>query len=176
MASNKQYVDDAVDGLASETYVDQKATEILAGVAPDVDKSYVDKRIRQVSGPATMQWAFEGSRDSSADPGSGKMYYHPGGSGVIKGYLRFSFVDMNGINLGDGKFGDTNVTFEYGPIGTIWQYRYDIDKWKLQTQFRAQTRRWNYNNHFEVGISSVHGREITSLAPMHLFVTVGGLF
>ena len=79
--------------------------------------------------------------------------------------------------MSDGKFGDTNVTFEYGPVGTIWQWRSDVQKWKLIMQVRVQTWRWNYNNHFEFGISSRHGRNFSDLGNnVTYYFTVGGFF
>ena len=92
-----------------------------------------------------------------------------------------SFKSSQGVNLGDGKFDDSgSIMMDYGPMGTIWQWRPDADNgagaWKLMTQFRLQSWRWNFNNHFEFGISSQHGRALSSLGnDVEYFVTVGGL-
>jgi len=81
--------------------------------------------------------------------------------------------------MSDGKFSDTQVNFSYGPVGTIWQLRTDNDdKWKLILQFRVQSWRWNYNGHFEMGISSMNGRTFDAMTQtgVEYFVTVGGFF
>ena len=138
------------------------------------NKAYVD---RWVTAPARLAWKWDGSKDSSSDPGDGKCFYNPGASAGIQGYLRFSFESNNGCHIGDGKFGDTNVTMEYGPCGTVWQWRSDINKWKLIMQFRVKTWRWNWNNHFEFGISSINGRNFSDLVSgIDYHITVGGFF
>ena len=139
------------------------------------NREYVDDR---VASPARLQWMYNGTVDNSNDPGSGNMVYHPGGNDDIIGYLRLSFVTYEGMtNLGDGKFSDTLVRIDYGPVGCVWQWRFDIKKWKLMLQFRVGAWRWNFNNHFEFGITSQNGRTFEALpggAPY--FVTVGGFF
>ena len=137
-------------------------------------KKYVD---HQWLAPARLAWKWGGNVSSSADPGEGNFVWHPGGSGDIIGYMRMSFLSSNGCDISDGKFNDTNVTFSYGPVGTIWQWRSDTGKWKLIMQVRIQTWRWNFNNHFEFGLSSTHGRNFSDLASDAVYyMTVGGFF
>ena len=79
--------------------------------------------------------------------------------------------------MSDGKFNDTNVTISNGPVGTIWQWRNDTGKWKLWMQFRVQTWRWNFHNHFEIGLSSTNGRGFSELVQdVKYYVTIGGFF
>ena len=139
------------------------------------NKAYVD---RVIAAPAKLGWKFAGSKDSSADPGSGKFYYHPGGNNGVNGYLRFSFITNNGCDLSDGKFNDTNTVIDNGPVGTIWQWRPDsgTGRWKLIMQFRIKTFRWNFNNHFEFGLSSSNGRAFSEMGDTEYCVTVGGFF
>ena len=139
-------------------------------------KRYVDNTSGGLA-PARLAWKYGGSVDSSADPGQGNFVWHPGGSDNILGYMRLSFASSNGCDIGDGKFNDTNVTFDYGPIGTIWQWRSDTGKWKLIMQVRIQKWRWNYNNHFEFGLTSTHGRSFSDLGSnLTYFITAGGFF
>ena len=105
------------------------------------------------------------------------MVWHPKSNSDVIGYLRCSFVTLNGLtDLGDDKFDDTIVTLEYGPVGTVWQWRPDTKKWKLVLQFRVKKLRWNYNNHFELGLSSQNGRRFEDIENAQYHVTVGGLF
>jgi len=154
-------------------------TKIYKLADPTHDQHAVNRRYLQrvLNAPARMSWLWQGSKDSSADPGSRKFYYHPGGTNGVAGYLRFSFITQNGCHIGDGKFNDTNVQIDNGPIGTIWQYRTDVQKWKLIMQFRIKTWRWNFNNHFEYGLSSINGRPFTDMGSnVEYWVTVGGFF
>ena len=138
------------------------------------NKHYVDEI---AVSPARLQWQYNGTVGNSNDPGSGNMVWHTRGYDGVIGYLRFSFVTLNGqTDLGYEKFDDTNITMEYGPIGTVWQWQSDVGKWKLMLQFRVKTFRWNYNNHFELGVSSQNGRRFEDIDNAQYHVTVGGLF
>ena len=162
-----------LDGETKQTKIFQLADPSRADHA--TNKAYVD---RMIVAPARLGWKFAGSKDSSTDPGTGKFYYHPGGGGGVIGYLRFSFITNNGCDLSDGKFNDTNVAIDSGPVGTIWQWRPDSGdgRWKLLMQFRAKTWRWNFNNHFEFGLSSTNGRPFSEMGDVEYCVTVGGFF
>ena len=142
------------------------------------DTRYADKNTEQRwrFKPAQLEWMYRGTVSNSNDPGNGNFVYHPGGSNGIQGYMRLSFKTYNGVDLSDGKFSDTVVTMNDGPAGTIWQWRSDVDKWKLILQFRVKHFRWNYHNHFEFGLSSQNGRTMEGLGSANYFVTVGGFF
>ena len=138
------------------------------------NRQYVDET---AASPAHLQWQYNGTVDNADDPGSGNMVWNPSGTDGIIGYMRFSFVTRDGLtDLGDGKFDDTIVSMEYGPVGTVWQWRSDVGKWKLMLQFRFKQFRWNYNNHFELGLTSQNGRRFEDIANAGYFVTVGGFF
>ena len=157
----------------------QPETKIYNLISPTnasmaANRQYVDET---AASPAHLQWQYNSIVDNTDDPGSGNMVWHAGGTDGILGYLRFSFVTRDGLtDLGDGKFNDTIVAMDYGPIGTVWQWRSDVKKWKLMLQFRVKQFRWNYNNHFEMGITSQNGRRFEDLANAPYFVTVGGFF
>nr|BAR36042.1 hypothetical protein [uncultured Mediterranean phage uvMED] len=175
---------DISDRIGSHIVLDpnngEPETKIYHLVSPTdsamaANRQYVDET---AASPAHLEWQYNGTVNNDAsDPGSGNMVWDPNGTDGIIGYLRFSFVTRNGLtNLGDGKFADTIVSMDYGPIGTVWQYRFDIKKWKLMLQFRVGHFRWNYNNHFEMGLTSQNGRRFEDLATSPYFVTVGGFF
>ena len=156
-----------------------QTTKIYKLADPSHDEHAVNLRYlsRWLNAPARMSWLWQGSKSSSADPGNRNFYYHPGGNNGIAGYLRFSFKTYKGCDIGDGKFNDTNVQIDNGPIGTVWQFRTDVQKWKLIMQFRIKSWRWNYNNHFEFGLSSVNGRDFSALGSgVEYWITIGGFF
>ena len=142
-------------------------------------KAYVDSQ--STFRPAQLAWRFDGDKGTVTEsPSSGKFTLSTSSGNK---YLRFSFNTDNGVSLGDGKFADTNSDFDYGPVGTIWEWRSDVEKWKLKRQFRIQSWRWNFkpdpsgDAHFEFRMSSSHGHGWDQLtAGVRYYVTVGGFF
>ena len=142
-----------------------------------VNKGYVDAQLGPK--PAQLAWLWEGDKGSTTTaPSSGKFLRSSSSS---TDYLRLSFETDNGVDLGDAKFSDTNVSFADGPIGCIWYYHKENGKWRLRMQFRCSSWRWNYNAgggaHFEFGFSSRHGRAWSDLTVgATYYITVGGFF
>ena len=156
------------------------SSPFLATSANDiVTKAYFDSNAVTAK-PAQLSWKYAGDKGGTTETPSSGYFNKSTSSGKI--YLRFSYQTFNGVDLGDGKFDDTNVNLEYGPIGTIWVLMSN-GKWKLRRQFRADTWRWNYlpsgslEPHFEFGLSSSHGHDWSFLANgTEYFITVGGFF
>ena len=141
-------------------------------------KTYVDTAQFK---PAQLAWVFDGDKGTDTETPPTKRFSISENNGSK--YLRFSFETNNGVNLGDGKFADTNVTIGNGPVGTIWEYIPSNGKWKLKRQFRVEAWRWNFtppgssSSHFEFRMSSSHGHDWTNLATgVQYYITVGGFF
>ena len=103
-------------------------------------KKYVDQQI--LIRPAQLSWVFDGDKGTVNSSPPTRRFSLTESSGNQVPAL--SFNTNNGVSLGDGKFDDTQVSFNDGPVGTIWEYMKNIDKWKLKRQFRIQAWRWNF--------------------------------
>ena len=142
-----QYVDDQVDGLASEEYVDQA----VAGIPAQDLSNYATKHFAEdlTYRPARLRWLFEGKDLGNSTPANQNFKFDGK-------FVRCSFNTFNGVNLGSNKLSDFGaIDFTDGPVGTIW-YRDGDFTWKLKQQFRINSWRWNYNGHFEFARSSKH--------------------
>ena len=132
-------------------------------------KGYVDS----LGGPkpAQLSWIYDGSKSSGSAPSDGKFYKNDD-------YLRFSFKTNNGVDLSNGLCDDTGaMATEYGPVGVIWYYSKADKNWKMKRQFRVQSWRWNYNNHFEFMLSSSKGHAWSSFTKDAVYhITIGGWF
>ena len=165
---------------ANKYYVDEEIKRKLAEmIGSDGDSETPAPLLR----PAMLSWVFEGADDPDAvTPSSGKFRLHTASNN--NKYLRFSFNSANGCKIGDGKFDDTNVSFDYGPIGTIWEWMSgSVAKFKLKRQFRIGSWRWNYqisssqDRHFEFKLTSSHGHNWDQLyVGVEYFISVGGFF
>ena len=133
-------------------------------------RGYVDSVINGPR-PAQLSWIYDGTKNSASAPSDGKFYKNDD-------YLRFSFKTNNGVDLSNGLCDDTGaVLTEYGPTGVIWYYSKADNAWKMKRQFRTQSWRWNYNNHFEFMLSSSKGHAWSSVTKDVLYyITVGGWF
>jgi len=133
-------------------------------------KGYVDS-INNGPKPAQLSWVYDGTKSSASAPSDGKFYKNDD-------YLRFSFKTNNGVDLSNGLCNDTgSVLTEFGPIGVIWYYSVADNSWKMKRQFRSQSWRWNYNNHFEFMLSSSKGHAWSSFTENAVYyITVGGWF
>ena len=165
--ANKQYVDDAIKEAIADIIGSDGGAETPAPLLR----------------PALLSWVFEGEDNPDAvTPSSGRFRLHTASSG--NKYLRFSFNSYNGCKIGDGKFSDTNVNFDYGPVGTIWEWMDgSVAKFKLKRQFRVQSWRWNYqissndSRHFEFRMSTSTGHDWNTLnVGSEYFISVGGFF
>ena len=142
-----------------------------------VNKGYVDNLVGPK--PAQLSWLWEGDKGSTTTaPATGK-FLRTESSGTD--YIRLNFESFNGVDLGDTRFGDTNVSLSNGPVGCLWYYLASSGKWRLRMQFRIQSWRWNYDAgggpHFEFGFSSRHGRSWSDLSVgAEYYITVGGFF
>ena len=72
-------------------------------------------------------------------------------------------------------FNDTNVGIDNGPVGTIWYWHYQEEDWRLKEQFRINSFRWNYKDHFEMRMTSRHGNKSYTSGTSY-YITVGGFF
>ena len=163
---------------------DGKATSKYEVTSSDSDetlanKKYVDQQI--LIRPAQLSWIFDGDKGTVNSSPPTRRFALTESSG--NKYLRFSFNSNNGASLGDGKFPDTSVDFDDGPVGTIWEYMKNVGKWKLKRQFRVKSWRWNFkpdpsgDAHFEFRMSSSHGHDWSALTEnIEYYVTVGGFF
>ena len=165
---------------ASKDYVDQAIAQAIADAIGSDGGSDTPAPILR---PALLSWKYEGADTGDpVTPGSGGFRYHTSSSG--NNYLRFSFNSHNGCKIGDGKFDDTAVNFDYGPVGTIWEWMDgSVAKFKLKRQFRIQSWRWNYqissndSRHFEFRMSTSTGHDwSTFTANKVYFISVGGFF
>ena len=165
--ANKQYVDDAIKEAIADI------------IGSDGDAETPAPLLR----PALLSWIYEGEDSPDAvTPSSGKFRLHTSSSG--NKFLRFSFNSYNGCKIGDGKFDDTNVSFDYGPVGTIWEWMDgSVAKFKLKRQFRISAWRWNYqlnpsdSRHFEFKLSTSTGHNWSALTTgTEYFINVGGFF
>ena len=167
--ANMQYVDDQVDGLASEEYVDNAVANI-----PTQDlSSYATKTFAEdlAYRPARLRWLFEGKDLGNSTPAYQSFKFDGK-------FVRVSFNSFNGVNLGYSKLADWGATdFTDGPVGTIW-YKNDRFEWKLKQQFRINSWRWNYNGHFEFARSSKHpdNTDDSFNVGATYYITVGGFF
>ena len=121
--------------------------------------------------PAQLSWIYDGTKNSASAPSDGKFYKNDD-------YLRFSFKTNNGVDLSNGLAADTGaIVTEYGPVGVIWYYSVADNSWKMKRQFRTQSWRWNYSNHFEFMLSSSKGHAWSSFTKdATYYITVGGWF
>lgn len=145
-----------------------------------VTKAFFDENAITAK-PAQLCWVYAGDKGTTTESPASGYFNLSESSGNL--YLRFSFNSDNGVKLGDGKFSDTNAEFEYGPVGTIWEWISSTSKWKLKRQFRIQTWRWNYkpdpagDAHFEFRMASSNGHGWDTLAEgARYYITVGGFF
>jgi len=164
------YVDDTLTQLFG---VSSSGRVTLANVrTPTADrdaatKAYVDSLL---AAPARLSWKWDSTSSGSSAPGTGAFKYTATGSDH---YYRFSFETAEGIKLGESVINDFNRNIENGPVGTIW-YK-EANGWKFKQQFRINTFRWNFNNHFEFRVTSRNGStSFTPGTPYH--ITVGGFF
>jgi len=163
------YVNDRITQLFG---VSNTGTVTLSNVrTPSADrdaatKAYVDSRL---AGPARLSWKWDAGGGNDAPP-TGAFRYTTTGSDH---YYRFSFETYEGVKLGESVINDFNRGIDNGPVGTIW-YK-EANGWKFKQQFRINTFRWNYNNHFEFRVTSRNGStSFTPGTPYH--ITVGGFF
>ena len=164
------YVNDTVTQLFG---VSNTGTVTLANLrtptrsADAATKAYVDSRL---GGPARLSWKWDSTSSGSSAPAAGAFKYTATGSDH---YYRLSFQTYEGINLGSSLISEFNRNIENGPVGTIW-YK-ESDGWKFKQQFRINTFRWNFNNHFEFRVTSRNGStSFTPGTPYH--ITIGGFF
>lgn len=122
--------------------------------------------------PAVLSWKFDNTSSGSSAPAD--QYFKITDNGGDK-YFRLSFKTANGADLGNAAFSDTNVSIDNGPVGTVWYWNYPDENWRLKEQFRINTWRWNYNNHFEFRTSSRHGNKSYTPGTAY-YITVGGFF
>ena len=173
-AANMQYVDNqvsgAVDGLASEQYVDDAISALPS--APDLSE-YAKKTFAEDLSfrPANLRWMFQGKDLGNTQPEDGKFKFDGK-------FIRCSFKTFNGVDLSVGLVGDTGpVSLNDGPVGIIW-YKDANLKWKMKQQFRINSWRWNYNGHFEFARSSKNPDNDSSAFSVGAtyYITVGGFF
>ena len=151
---------------ATMAYVDEAVAELAP---PDLSVYAQNKFLRA---PARLSWKF--SSTSSGDSKPTDEYFKITANGNDT-YIRFSFYTANGSHLGDSPFSDTNVSIDNGPVGTIWYWHYQDEDWRLKEQFRINSFRWNYNNHFEMRMTSRHGNKSYTSGTAY-YITVGGFF
>ena len=151
---------------ATMAYVDAAVAEVTT---PDLSDYAKNKFLRA---PARLSWKF--SSTSSGDSKPTDEYFKITNNGNDT-YIRFSFYTANGSHLGDSPFSDTNVSIDNGPVGTIWYWHYQDEDWRLKEQFRINSFRWNYNNHFEMRMTSRHGNKSYTSGTAY-YITVGGFF
>ena len=164
------YVDDTLTQLFG---VSSSGRVTLANVrTPTADrdaatKAYVDSLL---AAPARLSWKWNSTSSGDSAPPTGSFKYTQNGSDY---YYRFSLETAEGISLGESIISEFNRSIENGPVGTIW-YK-DSNGWKFKQQFRINTFRWNFNNHFEFRVTSRNGStSFTPGTPYH--ITVGGFF
>ena len=166
--STKEYVDNAVEPLYTRDYVDQAVAD---AVAPDLS-SYASKDYARdlTYRPARLRWLFEGKDKGNSQPADQSFKFDGD-------FIRLNFKTLNGVDLGVDVVTDTQaITFTNGPVGIIW-YRDGEFKWKMKQQFRINSWRWNYNNHFEFKRSSSHGKgDHQFTVGAAYYITVGGFF
>ena len=122
--------------------------------------------------PAVLSWKYNAT--TSGDSAPPDEYFKITDNGGDK-YFRLSFKTSNGADLGDSAFSDTNVNIDNGPVGTVWYWNWQEERWRLKEQFRINTFRWNYNGHFEFRTSSRHGSKNYTVGTAY-FITIGGFF
>lgn len=134
-------------------------------------KKYVDDQVGVNARPAQLSWIYDGEKSSSSAPVDGKFYKNGD-------YLRFSFKTYNGVDLSEDLCPDTgSITTQYGPVGVIWYYASATNTWKMKRQFRTDSWRWNFNNHFEFELSSSKGHAWGNLNQGTVYhITIGGWF
>ena len=155
---------------ATMAYVDEAVAE---AAEPDLS-GYLRKSefYHYNRAPAVLSWKFDSTSTGSSAPAD--EYFKITDNGGDK-YFRLSFKTANGADLGDAAFSDTNVSIDNGPVGTVWYWNYEVEKWRLKEQFRINTWRWNYNGHFEFRTSSRHGSKNYTSGTSY-YITVGGFF
>jgi len=134
-------------------------------------RKYVDDAVASaIAAPARLSWKWNSTSSGDSAPPTGSFKYTQNGSDY---YYRFSFETAEGVKLGERLISEFNRSIENGPVGTIW-YK-EADGWKFKQQFRINTFRWNFNNHFEFRVTSRSGStSFTVGTPYH--ITVGGFF
>jgi len=163
------YVDDTLTqlfGVSSSGRVTLSNVRTPTANRDAATKAYVDSLL---AAPARLSWKWDTGTGNGAPP-TGAFRYTQTGSDY---YYRFSFETAEGIKLGESVINDFNRGIDNGPVGTIW-YK-EANGWKFKQQFRINTFRWNYNNHFEFRVTSRNGStSFTPGTPYH--ITVGGFF
>jgi hypothetical protein len=130
-------------------------------------KAYVDSML---AAPARLSWKWNSTSSGDSAPPTGCFKYTTNGSDH---YYRFSLETAQGVKLGESIISEFNRSIDNGPVGTIW-YK-ESDGWKFKQEFRINTFRWNFNNHFEFRVTSRSGStSFTPGTPYH--ITVGGFF
>jgi len=175
----KSYVDALVEEKVAEAIND-----LLSGGLPDPPPGQPSPP--PVVKPAFLSWIYDGEKTSAESPATGRFNRHIASTG--NKYMRFSYDTNNGIGLGDGKFSDTNKSWDsYGPMMSIWEWvtMNNQNKFKLKRVFYCETLRWNYvpsgstTAHFEVRVSDGynigHGWQYLEEGEEY-FVTMGGIF
>ena len=149
---------------ANKGYVD-------TAVAPDLS-SYASKNYAQdlVYRPARLRWIFEGKDKGNSEPAYQSFKFDGD-------FIRINFKTLQNVDLGIDLVPDIEpVTLTNGPVGIIW-YRDGDFRWKMKQQFRVNSWRWNYNNHFEFKRSSTHGKgDHQFTVGAAYYITVGGFF
>ena len=163
------YVDDSIKqlfGVSSTGTVTLSNLRSPSNAKDAATKAYVDSLL---AAPARLSWKWDTGSGNDAPPTGAFKYTATGGDN----YYRFSFETYNGIKLGESVINDFNRGIDNGPVGTIW-YK-EANGWKFKQQFRINTFRWNYNNHFEFRVTSRNGS--TSFTPgTPYYITIGGFF
>ena len=159
------------DELTNKKYVDDTVADVAT---PDLTQ-YVTKAEfeRWVHAPARLAWKWSDVSTGDADPGAGYFTYTTNGGDH---YYRFSFQTANRVRLDQSIINSFNRNIDNGPVGTIWYKAANTDSnWKFKQEFRINTFRWNYNNHFEMRVSSRTG-QTSFTTDLTYYITVGGFF
>jgi len=164
------YVDDTLTQLFGVSNTGRVTLSNVRTPTADRDaatKAYVDSLL---AAPARLSWKWDSTSSGDSAPGTGAFKYTQNGSDY---YYRFSLETAEGIKLGESIISEFNRSIDNGPVGTIW-YK-EANGWKFKQQFRINTFRWNFNNHFEFRVTSRNGStSFTPGTPYH--ITVGGFF
>lgn len=163
-------IDTAVEPLSTKEYVDQAVAD---AVEPDLS-GYLRKSefYHYNRAPAVLSWKFNSTSTGDAAPPDEHFKITDNGGDK---YFRLSFKTSNNADLGDSAFSDTRVTIDNGPVGTVWYWHYQEERWRLKEQFRINFFRWNYNGHMEFRTSSRHGNKSYTPGTSY-YITIGGFF
>jgi len=164
------YVDDTLTQLFGVSDTGRVTLNNVRTPTNDRDaatKEYVDSLL---AAPARLSWKWDSTSSGDSAPPAGAFKYTTNGNDH---YYRFSFETYNGIKLGESIISGFNRSIDNGPVGTIW-YK-EANGWKFKQEFRINTFRWNFNNHFEFRVTSRSGQ--TSFTPgTPYYITIGGFF